>query len=112
MNGVDLVKAELEGYFRLVGELSFDTVPNLVERGEELFDGSPVLCIDLSGVDRADSAGLALLIEWTRSAREEGKQIRFVNIPAQMRDIARVSGLDNVLPFSREDFSKASRSAG
>ena len=60
------------------------------------------LDIDLSHVERSDSAGLALLVECLRHARQSGKTIRFFNIPAQMLAIARVSGLDEVLPLQRD----------
>lgn len=88
-----------EGHYRLAGELSFETVPALLERGERLFERERQLWIDLAGISRADSAGLALLIEWARRARQSGAAIHFINLPEQMRDIVRVSGLDNVLPF-------------
>ena len=99
MAAAQLQKGELEGRFRLVGELSFDTVPQLIEQAAAVFPDCPELEVDLGGVRRSDSAGLALLIEWVRQARAVDQTIRLVNMPEQMRDIVRVSGLDNVLPF-------------
>jgi phospholipid transport system transporter-binding protein len=96
-----LEKGRLEGHFRLSGELTFDTVPDLLVRSRQLFAACPALEIDLAGVDRVDSAGLALLTEWTRVAESLQQEIGFTNMPAQMRDLVRVSGLDNVLPFGR-----------
>ncbi|WP_258868027.1 lipid asymmetry maintenance protein MlaB [Alkalilimnicola ehrlichii] len=51
-------------------------------------------------MERADSAGLALLVEWTRVAQMQGQDIRFVKMSPQMQAIAEVSGLQDVLPFS------------
>ena len=99
MAAAQLEKGDLEGHFQVVGDLSFDTVPALSAQSASLFHGCPALEIDLGGIERADSAGLALLIEWVRRARALEQQIRLVNIPEQMRDIVRVSGLDKVLPF-------------
>ncbi|HEB99345.1 MAG TPA: STAS domain-containing protein, partial [Thiotrichales bacterium] len=53
-----------------------------------------------SGVGRADSAGLALLVEWMREARRQGREIRFLGMPAQMSAIAEVSGLSELLPVA------------
>lgn len=99
MSGARLEKGALEGQFRAVGELSFETVPALLQQSQPLFASCPQLQIDLSGVSRADSAGLALLIEWVRRARALDQEVSLLNMPEQMRDIVRVSGLDNVLPF-------------
>ncbi len=87
------------GEFIVRGELGFATV-------RDLLDGLPVadlprgscVNIDLDGVTRTDSAGLALLVSWMREAKHCGLDIRFVNVPEQMLAIARVSGFDRILP--------------
>jgi len=83
------------------GELDFTTVVALLGDAQPLFDAGSEVRIDLQGITRSDSAGLALLIEWMRTAQRLGKAIKFLNIPPQMLDIARVSSLDQVLPLSR-----------
>ncbi len=89
------------GSYLVSGELRFDTVPALLEHSRSLFAaGVPALQLDLQDVAHADSAGLALLIEWFRAARAAGQEISFINVPSQMLDMARVSGLDGVLPLS------------
>jgi phospholipid transport system transporter-binding protein len=88
-----------DGTFSLSGELSFASVPEVWKAAESLFEGASQFEIDLSEVTRSDSSGLALLVEWARYARREGKEIRFVRVPDQMIAIARVSGLDRVLPL-------------
>ncbi|QBQ54134.1 STAS domain-containing protein [Nitrosococcus wardiae] len=89
------------GHFRIVGELTFDTVPEATKKGLALFDEvAGELCIDLQGVFRTDSAGLALLITWMRYAQENNKSLQFFNIPAQMLAIARISSLDQILPLA------------
>jgi phospholipid transport system transporter-binding protein len=92
---------------RVSGELSYATVPELLERGAALLAGrSARVRLDLGGVIRADSAGLALLIEWLRIARGRRADIEFRNIPPQMLVIARVSGLDRMLAVDRVDSEK------
>lgn len=101
MNTGAVVKQNGNGKFQLCGILSFLTVPELIKRTSGLFDKSVNIEVDLGGVIRSDSAGVALLVEWMNEARHNDKQIRFLNIPLQMLAIARVSSLDQVLPLSR-----------
>lgn len=103
MSAPRLEQGRLEGHFRLHGALTFDTVPDLLERSMPLLAGCPALEIDLAQVERVDSAGLALLTEWARLAAGLQQQLAYINMPPQMRDLVRVSGLDNVLPFGRVD---------
>lgn len=90
-----------DSWFRLTGELSFNSVPELLKTSTSLFRDAERIDIDLSGVVRSDSAGLALLVEWMRRAENMHKPIQFLNIPLQMMAIVRVSGLDQVCPISR-----------
>ncbi len=96
---VDQLTRQAPGQFSLAGELSFATVPDLAEAGESLFEGVDQVSVDLTEVDRSDSAGLALLVSWTRQARQQGKQLSFHQIPEQLLGLARVSGVDHILPL-------------
>lgn len=87
------------GEYWLVGELSFQTVPALVEQGARLLAETSELRINLGRVSRSDSAGVALLTEWVRLARQRGRRIHLIGLPEQMRAIVRVCGLEHVLPF-------------
>jgi phospholipid transport system transporter-binding protein len=61
------------GLFRVSGELGFGTVLGLLEQSRGLFaQAGESIEIELSAVERVDSAGLALLIEWMREARRRG----------------------------------------
>jgi phospholipid transport system transporter-binding protein len=86
------------GSWVVVGDLSFATVPALRGRLDINSADRSRISIDLAGVTRSDSAGLALLIEWLRESERQGKTITFLNMPAQMRSIARVCGLAGILP--------------
>lgn len=99
MSATHLVTGEEEGQLALLGELTFDAVPGLCKDLESLFKRGPRLCVDLSAVERVDSAGLALLIEWTRLTRASGHSLEFVNAPQALLTIARVSGVERMLPF-------------
>lgn len=75
------------------------TVPDLFASSQALFAGAQgKVNIDLAAVSRSDSAGLALLIAWLRLAQAQKFEIHFDNLPEQMRQIARVSELEPLLP--------------
>lgn len=80
----------------LEGELSFARVPALLARADALAAG-PVL--ELGRVERADSAGLALLLEIARRARAGGVELRLRGANPQVSGLARFFGLDKVLRF-------------
>jgi len=85
------------GRFALRGAISFDTARAALEQGRVLFGDVRVIKVDLSGVTDTDSAGLALLIEWVSWARHARREIRFFEIPKQIRAIARISEVEDLL---------------
>lgn len=93
------VRAEKSGEdsLRLSGTLTVATVAQALEDSED-WPGA-VRTIDLSGIERSDSAGVALLLEWWRRARHRGTELHYLNPPAQMRAIIDVSGLGEILPM-------------
>ena len=94
------IKQVAPGEFAVSGELVFKEVVDLLNDSIRFFDGKSNLLISLQGVDKTDSAGLALLVEWARMANKKNQSIYFSDIPKQLLDIARVSGLDNLLPIT------------
>ena len=89
-----------DGRLLLTGELSMDTVPELLKQGHLQNGSDAQIRVDLQGVERADSAGVALLVEWQRAASCQQRSISFQNIPSQMLAIARLSGVDELLALN------------
>jgi phospholipid transport system transporter-binding protein len=85
------------GRYSVSGELNFATVTDLLLQSREMFAGESSIELDLSGVTHADSAGLSLLIEWLRQARLQGRQLRYVALPAQLSALAGISEVDGLL---------------
>lgn len=85
----------------LTGALTFASVPEVYRQGSALFvdDDRASLTLDLKNIEHTDSAGLALLLEWMRSARQQHKVIHFKNVPPQLLSLANLSGLDDILPL-------------
>jgi len=87
------------GTLLLSGVLNITTVTRIHRESLGYFLNAVAVpgSIDLSGVTRADSAGLALLIEWIRLGRKQNCAIKFQNMPAQMLPLARLFGVDHLL---------------
>jgi len=81
------------------GVLDFDTVVALQTQGQHWIEtAAPAqFTLDLAAVQYSSSAGLALLLDWMRAAATNGKQARLSGMPADMRALAHVSGLEEML---------------
>jgi phospholipid transport system transporter-binding protein len=79
------------------GELSFATAGQALRDGLALLPSSGHCTIDLAGITSADSAGLAVLIEWLSVAGERGSTLAFEAVPGQLLAIARISDLDEMI---------------
>lgn len=82
---------------RVSGSLHFTTVKVLLDQGSEAIGAGRAAVIDLAGVVGSDSSGLALLIEWLSVAKNEGRALRYENIPAQLQQLARLSEVEELL---------------
>ncbi len=90
-----------DGRLRLSGTLTLESATRALSESEDWPES--VRTIDLSGIERSDSAGVALLLEWWRQARRRGADISYTHAPAQMRAIIEVSGLGGILPLAEPD---------
>ena len=88
---------EGEGRFALRGAMSFATANDILRKSEGLFGRHAALEIDLAGVEKADSAGLALIIEWKSQAANREAAIRFNNVPGYLLAIARTTGVQDLI---------------
>lgn len=87
-----------KGRFRLTGHLGFDSASQALTESRALFAEYKSIQLDLSGVESTDSAGLALLVEWTGWALREKRKLAFKNLPKQALALARISEVDKLLP--------------
>lgn len=87
------------GRYTLAGELTIASVGPLRDAGRELLAAAPAgaLQVALDGVTRADSAGLALLVDWLAWAQAAGRTLTFAHLPGGLRALARLSDLESLL---------------
>lgn len=85
------------GQFELSGEMSFDTAAEILRSSEPAFGQFEKLEIDLSQVQKADSAGLAVLLEWKAQAIQRAGQISYVGIPKSLLAIAKTTEVSELI---------------
>jgi phospholipid transport system transporter-binding protein len=61
-----------------------------IQAGETVFD--------LGGVKAADSAGVAVMLAWQRRAQAQGQRLKYINVPHNVHELARVYGVEPLLP--------------
>ena len=82
---------------KISGSLDFSTVMDLWSASLPLLSNKSALQFDFSHVTSANSAGLALLLEWQRYAKLHQQSISFNNMPAQLVSIITVAGVQHLL---------------
>ena len=91
-------QTESDGRFKLRGAMSYASVPSSLEESMRLFSQHPIIELDFSEVTSADSAGLALLIEWVGWEKRKHRELHFRNLPKQAVALARISDVEKMLP--------------
>lgn len=82
------------------------TVSALRDEGARLFN-APELTIDLAGVTEVDSTALSLLFEWRRAALAAKRRIAFVNLPDNLKSLAALYGVSDLLGEENGEGRKA-----
>lgn len=93
----------------LSGPVTLANVAEVLQEGSRHLDAGQrrrldegVSVVDLGGVTEMDSALLALLLTWLRNAQQRDRRLEFSNPPASLRTIARLYGVDGLLPVASE----------
>ncbi|WP_339528903.1 STAS domain-containing protein [Pseudomonas mucidolens] len=87
------------GELLLSGVLDYRSGPALRKQGQALINASTVsaLVLDCSAVAKSSSVGLSLLLCFMRDAAAVNKPVSIRALPDDMREIAQVSGLTELL---------------
>jgi phospholipid transport system transporter-binding protein len=85
------------GNFEISGDMSFETAEYILRASQRAFEQHENVRVDMSAVDKADSAGLALLLEWMSWAKQGVAKIDFVAIPASVLAIAHTADLKDLI---------------
>ena len=87
-----------KGDARLTGPLTFSTCASVYHYLEQR-SGDPLSVgrVDLSGVTKADSAGLALLLEWQARRKAAGGELEIIHAPDLLLQLARLADATSLL---------------
>ncbi len=87
------------GELFISGVLDYRTGPDLRKQGQALIktNTAPELVLDCSAVTKSSSVGLSLLLCFMRDAQAARKPVSIRSLPDDMREIAEVSGLTELL---------------
>jgi phospholipid transport system transporter-binding protein len=78
------------------GPITLESVVALLAQGNGLFT-EPQVTVDLAAVTEVDSSALSLLLEWRREAVGNGRAIRYLNLPANLKSLADLYGVTELL---------------
>ena len=82
------------------GPVTLANVAQVLDEGRRHLEEG-VRSVDLSEVTDMDSSLLAALLTWLREARAKERDLTFANLPEAAQTIARLYGVDGLLPTAR-----------
>ncbi|WP_299080079.1 STAS domain-containing protein [uncultured Paraglaciecola sp.] len=90
------------GCFNLRGDFNRHTIPksaalDSLKKGCQQITADAVLTLDLGGVDHADTAALAWVMNFLKHAQRRPIQIELKNIPESLLKLAKISDVDSFL---------------
>lgn len=90
------LEAADDGHLEACGPLTFASARAARELGlATLGDGGhSAIVIDCRGIDPADSAGLAVLLDWLAAARQAGRGLTYRALPGDLTALARISEIE------------------
>ncbi len=96
MSGATLTAAG-DARCEVAGDLDFSSVPDIWPQLEKRISAGGELTVSLAGVDRANSAGLVMLVEARDLAKDSACNLSLTDIPSALRDLAAMSGCDTII---------------
>jgi len=87
---------QIENRWEITGDIEMDNANALLMASNELAIVDNTL-VDFSNVKEIDTAAISLILEWTRRAIEENKQLKFVNLPANLNSLTQLYGVADLI---------------
>lgn len=85
------------------GRLTLETARSAASSlfgGELRVVAGDTLAVDLAQVEAVDSSAVSVLLQWSRQARQNGVQLSFINLPHNLRSLANLYDVAEVLSIS------------
>jgi len=91
------VESDTMGTLRVSGAISYANAGSALARMPQPGRAGGALDIDLSALEKSDSATLAVLIAWSARAKRQGVTLRYKRVPQGLLNLARLSDVDKLL---------------
>jgi anti-anti-sigma factor len=85
----------------VAGEVNPQTSPDLRRALQDLFLDAREVVVDLHGVARLDSTGLAVLIDAQRHSRNSGSRLSLANLSPVCERLFAVTGMNRIMAIYR-----------
>ena len=101
MNTSSSIHAAGEDTVDVCGDMTFGHVRSLSQQAESLFGGnSRIRQINLAQVQKVDSSGLALLLEWQAAANRNNTTLSVTHAPDDLLSLARLCEAQELLQLT------------
>jgi len=91
------VESDTLGTLRVSGAISYANAALALAQAPRAAQAGAPLNIDLSALENADSATLAVLIAWSAQERRCETELRYQRAPQGLRNLARLCEVDQLL---------------
>ncbi len=88
------------GNFSLSGRVDFINVARLLVNGQQQFIDHKMLAVDVAEADCANTAGLALLMEWSTWCQSNDIKLVYKRPHHSLLEIVRINDVEQMLSFS------------
>jgi phospholipid transport system transporter-binding protein len=99
---IDCIDADTGSAWRVISPMTQAQAAELLVAGQKLLTVDACVrpvTVDLTGVGEADSSGLAVLLDWLRTARQQGRPMTVQGVPSGLRSLAELYGIQELLNF-------------
>lgn len=94
------VESDTLGTLRVTGAISYANAAQALAQAPQVPRAGAPLDVDLSALENADSATLAVLIAWSAQAVRRGASLKYQRAPQGLRNLARLCEVDGLLGFA------------
>jgi ABC-type transporter Mla MlaB component len=91
------LESDTMGTLRVSGAISFANAARALSQAPQTPRAGAAVDIDLSALENADSATLAVLIAWAAAIRKRGAELRYRRAPQGLRNLARLCDVEGLL---------------
>lgn len=90
-----MIEQRGDAYY-VTGPMTIATSASVLSEGRKLF-GRQGGMLDFAGVTELDSSAVSVLMQWQREAHQQGSRLGCRNIPANLRNLAALYGVADML---------------